>query len=142
MQRSPQLVPLSHDHHVALEVALLLTRATEAGRTSAAARFVAHWQDRGRRHFAAEEQAFTAGLLPADPTWAGHLQRMRDEHERVRGFVADLQDADVPLATVHAAGELLRDHVRFEERVLFPYAEERLPPEALDAIGRALGAAG
>jgi hypothetical protein len=140
MQRSPQLVPLSHDHHVALEVALVLTRATTETRPAAAARHTAHWHERGARHFAAEEAAFTPALLPGDDVWRAHVERMLAEHEELRGLARELESGDPALPRVVRTGARLRDHVRFEERVLFPYAEAHLPAEALDEVGRTLHA--
>ena len=41
----------------------------------------------------------------------------------------------------HALGELLNDHVRFEERELFEFLEARLTQAELDRLGREIEAA-
>jgi iron-sulfur cluster repair protein YtfE (RIC family) len=49
--------------------------------------------------------------------------------------------ARTPLAELddlHALGERLHQHIRHEERVLFPLIEEALPPEELAAVADAL----
>lgn len=139
MKRSPQLTPLSHDHHAALEVALRLRRATGATLAEATQALARFWDARGAGHFALEERLLDVTLLPGDAEWATAVGRMRDEHRVLRDAVAGL-DREPSAAAARATGTLLADHVRFEERQLFPLAERRLDPRDLDAIGRALRA--
>ena len=137
MKRDPALARLSHDHQHGLAVALQLRRATAD--SAAAAAFVAFWNDEGRRHFRAEEDA----LLPAVAQWVppAHeaVVRVLVEHVDIRHRAAVL--ARTPLAELddlHALGDRLRQHIRHEERVLFPLIEEALPPEELAAVAEAL----
>ena len=64
------------------------------------------------------------------------------EHVRIRRLVADLQDqlaAGAPEpATMQAAGDLLREHIRHEENVVFPLIEAAMPEDALAALGQQL----
>ena len=77
MKRSPELAPLSRDHHVALEHALRLRRASDEDVAAVVAGFLAFLLGPGRAHFAQEEEL----LAPAIPsTWADLAQRMLDEH--------------------------------------------------------------
>jgi hypothetical protein len=43
-----------------------------------------------------------------------------------------------PLEAAHGLGQLLRDHVRFEERHLFGLLEARLPEPELASLGEAI----
>ena len=122
MKRSEALAPLSRDHHVALEVALRLRRSEP----DAAERFRAFLAADGRRHFALEEE------LLLDHLTAEERERMVTDHLMLSS--ARPQD-DVGL---QALGERLNEHVRWEERELFPRLEAELPPERLAAIGAAL----
>lgn len=134
MRRSAELAGLSRQHHVALEHALRLRRATSDDATAVVERFLAFMDDDGERHFAAEEDV----LLPVlAGEGEAHAERLRIEHRELRERVAQLRrSADV--AAVAATGELLSAHVRFEERELFPHLERTLTPAALGEVGRRL----
>jgi hemerythrin-like domain-containing protein len=137
VRRSPELVPLSRDHHVALAHALGLRRATSANVAEVVSRFLAFFIDHGRAHFAAEEEV----LLP-------HVQRLREdlatrlveEHVEIRTGARAL-GGDPTVSEAHRIGELLSAHVRFEERALFPLLESSLSAVQLDEIGRRLARA-
>ena len=134
MKRTVELSPLSRDHHVALEHALRLRRASAGNLTQVVAAFLAFLSGPGRAHFAQEEQVL-APELPADGAALG--RRMAGEHERILSEAAALGiTPDVRRA--HALGELLNRHVRFEERELFPVLEASLSPARLRDVARRL----
>ena len=135
VKRSPELIPLSRDHHVALEHALRLVRATDADLPAVTARFLAFFVHDGERHFVQEEEL----LVPAIPGDARELaQRLLDEHAAIRDAARRLGEAQ-ELEVATELGGLLTAHVRFEERELFPLLEDRLPASKLRDIARALG---
>lgn len=139
MKRSPALTPLSHDHHHALEAALRLGRATSSDVAGAVARFEAFWQPRGRRHFEIEEQLLLPALPETQADWREAAARVRDEHHRIRTLAAAVSDHGPPtLQAANDLGELLHDHVRFEERHVFSLLESRLSDEALVELGEAI----
>jgi len=142
MLRSDQLKPLSREHHVALELALRLRRATVADAGAVRDAALAFWDDEGREHFRLEEEL----LLPAFARHAGDddpdIVRILVEHVGIRRRIADLQVAPGDAAALNALGAALGDHVRHEERVVFPRVEDALSPAELDALGTALAAAG
>jgi hemerythrin-like domain-containing protein len=134
VKRSPELAGLSRDHHVALEHALRLRRAGAEDTLKAVARFLAFFVDEGERHFA-QEEAVLLPLVPADQSRAG--ERMLSDHAEIRRRAAALGERpDAALAS--ELGELLSAHVRFEERVLFPMLEARLPAATLAEAARRL----
>ncbi len=137
MKRSAALAPLSRDHHQALEVALRLRRAQDDDAAAAIEGFRAFWHAIGSRHFEIEEQLLLPALPETDPEWRAACERVRDEHARLRA-AGDALAAQPSAADARAAGELLHDHVRFEERELFGVLEERLDLDALTALGRAV----
>jgi hemerythrin-like domain-containing protein len=141
MKRSQELVPLSHDHQHGLAVALQLTRATEATAAQAAAAFTAFFNDEGNRHFREEEELLLPALsahLPADDP---AVVRVLTDHVEIRRRAAELEAGATRVEALHALGTQLRDHIRHEERVLFPLAEARLPTEELNRLGAALASA-
>jgi hypothetical protein len=137
MKRSPALAPLSRDHHVALEVALRLRRATDATLEQAIMRFLDFWDRQGEHHFVVEERFVLPALPDDDVEWAAATRRVRDEHAEIRNRVSALPGGS-SLDASHALGALLSAHVRYEERELFPLLEERLSHEALAGLGRTL----
>lgn len=114
MQRDPRLVALSREHHAALRLGRALMAGTgraalDAQRTELAA------------HFAEEEARFLPLLAAHDQR--AIAQRLRQEHVQLDAlFTAALRGEDAT-----AAGQALIDHVRFEERELFPLIETLLP---------------
>jgi hemerythrin-like domain-containing protein len=141
MKRSAALAPLSRDHHVALDAALRLSRATTQDLGEAVAHFTDFFEDHGRKHFEIEEQIMLPALAGDDQLHAMGDQ-MCAEHEQIRRaaerLTAESPPTDEALRLANQLGRLLNDHVRFEERELFELMEARLDPEALEALGRAI----
>lgn len=84
-------------------------------------------------HFLIEEQV----LLPALERLGEKelVARTRAEHAQLRELVQG--DTHSLESRLEEFGSLLREHVRFEERTLFPVVQERVPAEVLDAVDRA-----
>ncbi|MGO9881991.1 MAG: hemerythrin domain-containing protein [Solirubrobacteraceae bacterium] len=139
MKRHPALVPLSHDHHQVLVIAQRLCRATNETATEISGAFLAAWESEEKKHLRLEEEL----LLPAyaahgDP---GHpvVLRMLQDHMLIRRDAVRLAN-DPPLELLHELGNRLADHVRLEERELFPMIEETIPESELEALGKRLRA--
>lgn len=137
MQRDRRLRALSSDHHQALVLARRASTVAALGDAAAARSLwdevVRRFQDELAPHFAIEEQH----LLPAVERCGGvgPAARTREEHAALRRLIFDdPQDRATRLARF---GELLRDHVRFEERVLFALAQGLLGDAALEAVADA-----
>jgi hemerythrin-like domain-containing protein len=136
MKRAEALRPLSREHLVALLAAKKLKEA--AGLEEATRAFLDFWRSDGRRHFRVEEEV----LLPG---WAMHaaidrdgVRRMLDEHLALRREVLRLEAGEASLEEARELGQLLHDHVRFEERQLFPRVEADLGAEDLERLAAAI----
>lgn len=142
MKRSSELSPLSRQHHVALEVALHLKRATATEASLAQVAFLRFMDDEAREHFRAEEEvllpAFTRHVPADDPD----VVRVLVEHVELHRGALDLAAGAADLDVLHALGELLDGHVRHEERTLFPRIEAALSAAELTNLGATLSAAG
>lgn len=141
MRRHEGLQSLSRDHHHALVAAKHLAAAGESADAAASAgRLLQEWRDL-ERHFREEEEV----LLPVLARYAGsdcpEIGETLRQHVEIRGVVDQVQeriecglDPDGPL--LRRLGSLLREHVRFEERTLFPEVEQVVPVEQLWRLQR------
>jgi hemerythrin-like domain-containing protein len=139
MKRDEALRPLSREHLGALLVAKMLREATDAG--PAAAAFLAFWREDGQRHFRIEEEVLLPGWAARAEVDRDGVHRMLDEHLAIRRWALRLERGEAGLTEARALGELLHDHVRFEERQLFPAIEEALDADGLAELAAAIDAA-
>ena len=140
MKRHPHLHPLSDDHHGALVLARRIGSAAKRDAEGEALKQA--WNDLRHRfagelepHFRVEEAQLFPQLESAGER--ALVERARADHARLRELVR----TEPARAVAAEFAELLRRHVRFEERELFPRAEAVLGPPALEAAGRAARAA-
>lgn len=122
MWRHPTLRPLSHDHHDGLVVALAMANAAADPKSHQSARlnFLDFWDSDFFKHLCLEEEHLSA-MLSAEL----HDQMLAD-HEKLRtlaGTDTERPIDDLGLWLVETS-QLLRDHIRWEERVVFPYVQE------------------
>lgn len=144
MKRSDSLRPLSEQHHHGLVAARRLRLAAAGGGTvaleAAVTAFLAAWAAEIRPHFRAEEAVLLPELArrlgPGDPL----ILRTLREHGALRRDAAELAAARGESRRELAAGiaAALHDHIRFEERELFPVVETALEGELLARLGKAL----
>jgi hemerythrin-like domain-containing protein len=137
VKRSPALAALSRDHHEALVVARRLRSATPETADTALAGFDEYFGRRGERHFELEERVLLP-VLEALTDGARFAWRIRDEHRWVRLLHAHARKLDHRVERVSRLGDVLHDHVRFEERIVFPFLEEALSRQQLEALARRL----
>lgn len=141
MKRSDALAPLSRDHHQALEAALRLRRAGACATPAAATHFLAFWDRHGERHFEIEEELILDALADDTPGWPERVARVRRDHAAIRAGAAALRAGDLRAEAAQNLGDLLSDHVRFEERELFVQLETELDDAALIDLGERVAAA-
>jgi len=139
MKRDPALVPLSHDHHQALAVAQKLRRADEQSADRARAELVAYCESHGREHFRLEEEILFPAYAGYGDPYEPLLARALCDHVAIRRAVdAATGDPEAPVARLQKLGAMISDHVRLEERDLFPLIERALPEAELAAVAAAL----
>jgi hemerythrin-like domain-containing protein len=139
MRRDPALVGLSRDHQHGLAVALQLTRATAETALAAEAAFVTFWQDEGQTHFRVEEEVLLPRASRHVPPAHDAVVRVLVEHVDIRRRAAELALPPLTeLDDLHELGDRLHQHIRHEERVLFPLIEQALPTEELADLAEAL----
>jgi len=143
IKRHPSLQPLSRHHFQGLVIAQNLLRVgTESDSLAimdVRSDLADFWSSGGRDHFREEEEV----LLPVYARYAQldrpEISEMLLEHIRIRSFVDQIVNRHVESAAVmHELGVLLRDHIRKEERVIFPMIEAALPADELERLGTQL----
>jgi hemerythrin-like domain-containing protein len=145
MKRSPELRELSVQHHDALVAARTMRRAGEgaAPLEAAVTRFMRAWHGEIRLHFQVEEEVLLPLFARAVPADDPLIIRTLTEHVLLRRVVYDLKEAAGEQRQQLAAeiGRVLNDHIRFEERVVFPAIETALAGPNLVELGRLLAEA-
>ncbi|RYY82673.1 MAG: hemerythrin domain-containing protein [Chitinophagaceae bacterium] len=119
LKRSLPLQPLSREHHEGLLLAWKIRQGL--GKGVAMARVAEYvlwfWSAELEDHFRREEAAFLP-LLGTAPL----VVRMQEEHVEIEGLLQVL--AQIPdEALLEDIAQKINDHIRFEERVLFPRAD-------------------
>ena len=145
MKRHPALIPLSRDHHDGLVQAMRLRRAAADGdasaRLAAAREFVEFFRDEERVHLRDEEEELFPLLLRHVESQPAPLREARVQHVQLQGFARKLDIAIAAgiadRATLAAAGEQLEEHIRLEERQLFPLIEQLVPNDELRRLALA-----
>lgn len=132
MKHDPRLNGLSSEHHQALVLARHLTEEehpwTAEDGVTLGTRFVLEFEP----HFRVEEEVLIPALRRAGAT--SLVDRIAADHAFLRSSVEAARGGDAWAA--RAFGERLRDHVRFEEREVFPACAETLPDDVLDEVAR------
>ena len=140
MQRHPALQPLSRDHHDVLVVARTLNKSVQdqATQRSALRSFVTLWNDELRSHLELEERWLTPHL--SDDL----RRRMTSDHTRIREMSADVvnlvsSDLEPPTEFVAELADVLRNHVRWEEREVFESLQATLSTQELEDLAKITG---
>ena len=141
MKRSPELRDLSEEHHYGLVTSRTLRLAAE-GKGSlpdAIAAFAEQWEREIEPHFRTEEEVLLPAFTGEEGTEA-LIARTHREHAALRDYAGKLAVTEgEPLRLLAAeTAQLLHDHIRFEERVLFPAIEAALAGERLTKLGERL----
>lgn len=135
MKRDVRLRALSSEHHQALVLARTMATAHRTWTVEDGLALHTRFEAELEPHFRLEE----ALLLPALRRVGEGLlaRRVESDHAFLRASVRAAAAGDGLAA--RAFGERLRDHVRFEERELFPACEEQVPADVLDEVARLAG---
>ncbi len=144
--RHPSLVSLSHDHQHGLALGLRLIQGEGALLTDGwthepagqAERVIRFYRDELIPHFRAEEEVLFPAVRAAMPQQNDLIDRLMGEHRALASQVGSLRVPGGPelRPVLRGIGQLLNDHIRSEERILFPACEAGLSPEVLEMVGK------
>lgn len=129
-------MPLSREHHFDLLLAWKLRKGIsyeiEPARMAAYIQYLD--ENMMHAHFDDEEKELFA-LMPEDKK----IIRAMNEHDEIRELITQIVvEKDDRVTTFNQLADRVEAHVRFEERELFPYLEEKLSSDLLENIESAI----
>ena len=133
MKIDKNIIPLSQDHHFGLLSGWKIKQGIKKNISYERIKNYInyHWDNSQSFHFDEEEKI----LFPYSDDEL--TQRALDEHKEIRELLKTLNEVeDFELLTLYA--DKVTEHIRFEERVLFPHLENILTEEQLAEVGKKL----
>jgi hemerythrin-like domain-containing protein len=133
--RNEQIKKLSRDHHFSLLFCWKIRQGLKNNlQPERICEYVQYfWQQNLQQHFREEEKILFA------PIKDRQVQRAINEHKQIRHQIEGLADYlgknDIQKSLARIA-DMVDDHVRYEERTLFPHLEKKLKKEQLENIGK------
>lgn len=139
MKRNDNLVPLSWEHHSGLVFARRIRKRMESGDSIPEIKnfILAEWKGSLKRHFELEETVI-APIFRKYESAGSDLLQMEKDHSRMREIIQLLNGKNFTGNELLEFSELLTKHIRFEEDVLFPKFEEKIPETEMLEIGMKL----
>lgn len=138
MHRIEQLRPLSRQHQLGLNLGLKASQVTdelsEQELSQQWQNLVAYIHDELTDHFGVEEDYLVTPLVKdhSDNEQVKTLSNsLLQQHQELNRLA---KTPNPMLADLRALGRLLYDHIRFEEREVFPIAQQLLTAEQLKTI--------
>lgn len=137
LKRNKSLIFFSQEHHHALVFCTRLKKADASTEEKIIKDFINDfWENNLSEHFDLEEKLF----LPALSVKNELITKFLDDHKELRAlFSYCLQTSPIDLTKLKILADTLIAHIRFEERVFFPFLENELSTEVLTEIGKELG---
>lgn len=130
MKRHQSIVPLSRDHHTGLlcswKIRQGIQKQVEVKRMQD---YVAYfWKHHLEPHFKEEETLLYNTVQDA------LFIRAMEEHAALQLLIKELSQTP-SVKALAAFADLLEQHIRFEERTVFPHIEKIFSPSLLNEIG-------
>ena len=144
MKRANQLQPLSRQHHLGLNLSRHAKECSDEPEEIAK-----HWDNLTsyisdmQHHFQIEDNIITHALEPyraSHSDVASVLDTLDGQHKQLHKLMDEVEQSqktaakNITAAQVQELGTLLYDHIRFEERELYPTVEKYLTEAELDAV--------
>lgn len=141
--RHPSLIPLSHDHHHGLALALRCRKQAlgqlkplgASGLRERANEFLEFYRANLVPHFRAEETVLFPPLRETMPGSAALIDELCRQHEELHRAVPSLESGTGLAKLIFDLADLLERHIRKEERELFPLFETHFDDAAAERIG-------
>jgi hypothetical protein len=135
IKRHPALQPFSRDHLIGLYHAQRLKRLDKLATSKVVADTMDSFSQAYRReiapHFADEDRIIAS--LPISPE---NLKRLHDEHAQLVALIEKCLQNQDDRTLARRVGDLLDEHIRWEEHELFPEIETTLSEDGLAEVGK------
>lgn len=132
--RNENLYVFSHEHHHGLILAVRLRKAHQADAETLKSYIKDFWENSLDSHFNNEEKLFLDFIRDKELK-----QRFLSEHKQIRNLYLDIESSEDDIVEkAKRFGILINDHIRFEERILFPWLQDNLSQNELKQIGASL----
>ena len=135
IKRNINLTWLSKEHHLGLLAIWKINQGIKLGiDTERIKKYIFFfWENLLKHHFAEEE------ILLFNTSVDNKVSEAFVQHDSIRKIIKKLQTRiSHDLLPLQQLAEELEKHIRFEERILFPYFEKILTAEELQSIGTRL----
>jgi hemerythrin-like domain-containing protein len=136
LRRNENIIPLSKDHHTTLLFCWKIKQGIKLGAEPGTIKnYLAYfWKDHMEPHFREEEEILFSPLVDE------MVQKAIAEHHQIKDQVKKIMslDGDAVIPELSLLSDIVDDHVRYEERQLFPHLEQTLGEDDLNIIGRQL----
>ena len=141
--RHPALIPLSHDHHHGLALALRCRKQALGqlrpmgvkGLKERAGEFREFFANQLVPHFRAEEEVLFPQMRALVPESESIIEQLIRDHQQLRAAMPQLESGVGLGKLVFDLGDLLERHIRKEERELFPLFEQHVGETGAETIG-------
>ncbi|GGG12759.1 hemerythrin domain-containing protein [Pontibacter amylolyticus] len=137
LKRDKSLVPLSREHHFGLLFCWKLKQGMANGTSFELMRqYIDYfWKNILKAH-CQEEEVIVKRLLPKDDV---NSIRLHEEHQLIAAIIELINEQkNLNTSLIATLQQDLTDHIRWEERELFPYLQTVADPEELADVGRLL----
>jgi len=141
MQRHAALAGLSEEHHHGLVWSRRLTKLAagklETSPKEVMGEFLSVWEREINPHFRREEEILLPVFARTDHYWVAGIQEMLRQHVELRRNIWLLREDPHP-DVIRQTGELLQEHIRLEEREVFPLIQQEADESLLARIDELL----
>ena len=139
MKRNENLQTLSWEHHDGLVVSFRLQQGLKKNvKVDEMVQYILHvWTSMLEYHFWQEEKTI---ILNSEKSEEGKkfVKKMMDEHLQFRQLISQIKSDNTNIQYIEEFALLLNQHIRFEERHLFPLFEQEVDPKKLQEVGKFL----
>ena len=133
IKRNPHIVKLSKDHHFSLLFCWKIRNGLKfEAEPSRIKKYIQYfWKHHIQPHFREEETILFAPVKDAA------VQKALREHEDIAKQINEINISEhISPDQLLTLADMVDNHVRYEERELFPHLEEILTEEQLESIGK------
>lgn len=138
MKRHPSIIPFSHEHHQNLVLAQLLKsnvrdyKGMPSSLSDKAAYALKCFEEGIRSHFEAEESMleYLSHYTELKPI----ATEILSEHEGLNNQFLSLREPSITVEKLNTLGHALYNHIRKEDRILFPLIESLCTDEEFQYI--------